>query len=437
MLTGDVRPTTLEGVKSLAAQLRKKHGIKHAFALDLAAQAANCSNFRNAQRFLVQQVHESAGPYVLLSIYWCDKEQGYARGRETIKIELSQPILETCGRYALKKVRGFSDLRMVAEDYFICDDVVHSQAYARERLCTAERSIRFMEYTELRPPRNCREAHPKTLTHDELPSMDHSTTWIDPASGQLILVDEPYGGAPDEIKRAAWAARTGWRIVKTASPGMYRPYECDLYVAADAKSGYDLDAVVAKIHAMPAPLVAENWSGESSPSWDTFVSPLADTAQHMRRARCRGMIYPSASATSVPYSYQPGSTRRRPIGTLGIAGHIRAGSIIKAVLRSRNRPSSVWNRLSPLRSTLEDWLEFERHKGELDGPEFFEVYYGNTVANKEHLEKAKSRLGIVEMLGELKRDMQTAYSHCAPLRQQLHRIDMSISVIQKMRPTNS
>ncbi|MDX8455197.1 DUF5623 domain-containing protein [Mesorhizobium sp. VK9D] len=431
MLIGDVRPTTLDGVKSLAAELRKERGIKDAIALDLAAQAANFSNFRNAKRLLPKKAEEVAPPYVLLSIYWSDKEQKYTCGRETLKVELSRPILEICGRYALKKVRGFGNLRMVADDHFICDDLAPSQEHARERLCTAERSIRFMEHTTLRPPRSSREAHPRALAHDSLPSRDHSTAWIDAANGQFILIDEPYGGAPDEIKRAAWAARTGWRIVKTAWPGMYRPHECDLYIATDARSGYDLDALAAKIDSMPPPLIAESWSGESSPSWDTFVSPLAKTAQDVRRARCRGMVYPNASATSVPYSYQLGSTRRRPVGELGVAGHIDAGSIIKAVLTWRHRPSGVWSRLSPLRSTLEDWMELERRRGELDGPEFFQVYYGDTVANKDHLEKAKSREGVIWMLGELKAQLQKAYSDCAPLRRQLHRIEMSISLINK------
>jgi len=31
MLIGDVRPTTLNGVKSLAAQLHKEQGIKHGY----------------------------------------------------------------------------------------------------------------------------------------------------------------------------------------------------------------------------------------------------------------------------------------------------------------------------------------------------------------------------------------------------------------------
>ena len=96
MLIGDVRPTTLDGVKSLAAQLRKEKGIKHSIALDLAAKAANCTNFRNAQRTLPARRAVLARPYVLLTIYWCDKKQRYRSGRETLKIELSKPVLDIC-----------------------------------------------------------------------------------------------------------------------------------------------------------------------------------------------------------------------------------------------------------------------------------------------------------------------------------------------------
>lgn len=432
MLNCNVRPRTLEGIKSLAAQLGKERSIKHAMALDLAAQAANFSNFRNAKRMLVQRAKGATGSYVLLTIYWYDKERKYAAGRETLRVELSRQILDICGRRALKNVRGFTNLRMVADDHFISDDLAHSQQYARERLCTAERSIRFMEYTGLQPARSYREAHPKTLSQDNLPSRDHATSWIDPASGQFILVDEPYRGAPDEVKRSDWVARTGWEINKTAWPGMYRPYECDLYIVTDTRTGYDSSALASRIMTIPKPLTVENWYGESSPSWDTFISPLAQTVQDIRRARCRGTIYPLDSAKSVPYSYGLGLVGRRPIGKLGIAGHIEAGSIIKAVLRSRHKPGGVWQRLSRMRSTLEDWLELERRKGELDGREFFDVYYGETIAIERHREMAKSSDGNIEILSELKRVLQKEYSDCAPLRKQLHRIDMSIAAIQKM-----
>lgn len=435
MLIGNVRPTTLDGVKSLAMQLRKEQGIKYASALDLAAKAADCSNFRNAQRTLPARGTAVARPYIFLTIYWCDKKQRYRIGRETLKIELSKPILDICGKSTLKYVRGFGDLRMVADDHFVCDTLAASQTYARERLCTAERSLRFMEHTGLRPSRD-RKARAGGSADDKLPNMDHATDWFDPENGQFVVIDEPYSGVPDEAERADWAARTGWHITKTSWPGMYFPHRCDLYVVTDGRTGYDLNALVAKIEALPTPLVEENWTGESSPSWDTFVSPLAKTPQDVRRARCRGTIYPAASTTTIPYSYNLGSRRRRPAGELGVEGHIEAGRIIKAVICSKQRPYSVYRRMNALRSTLEDWMNLEIGPGQLEGPEFFDVYYHETEDDGPRMEMASSRAGIVAMLAELKQKLKAAYPDCAPLRQQLQRIDMSASLIGKMKSAN-
>lgn len=437
MLTGNLRPTTLDGVKSLAAQIRKEQSIKHSIALDLAAKAANCTNFRNARHTLPIRSNGLAPRYVLLTIYWCDRKDGYRSGRETLQIALSKPILDICEKSALKNVRGFGNLRMVASDHFVCDTLAGTQNYARERLCTAERSLRFMENTGLRPSRDYRKAFPDGTAKSKLPNTDHATDWVDPASGQFILIDEPYSGVPDEHKRAAWATQTGWQVVKTTWPGMYNPYHCDLYVATYGRSGFDLDDLVTKINAMPVPMLEKNWTGETSSSWDTFVSPMGKTAQDVRRARCRGTIYPAASSTSVPYSYDLGSRRRRPAGELGINGHIEAGQIIKAVLWSNKRPYGVYNRLNSLRSTLEDWMGLEIGHGQLDGPDFFDVYYHEDDGDNPYGEMAMSHDGIVSMLGDLKKKLQAAYPTCAQLRQQLHRIDMSVSLLGKWHAANN
>ncbi len=261
MLTGNLRPTTLGGVKSLAAQIRKEQSIKHSIALDLAAKAANCTNFRNA--------------------------------RHTLPIR---------------------------------------------------------------------------------------------SNGRL---------------------------------------------------GSDLGELVAKINAMPAPMLEKNWMGETSSSWDTFASPMAKTAQDIRRARCRGTIYPAASATTVPYSYNLGSRRRRPAGKLGIDGHIEAGRIIKAVILSNNRPYGVYNRLNSLRSTLEDWMGLEIGHDQLDGPEFFDVYYHEDNGDNPYSEMATTHDGMVSMLVELKKKLQAAYPNCAQLRQQLHRINVSVSLLGKWHATHN
>lgn len=181
MLINDLRPTTLPGVKRLAKQLKKSKGIKHSDALDLAAKSASCENFRHAPHTLPTHSVAPSKPYAFLTIYWRDKELGYSSGRETLRVELSLPVLRLCTKNALKYVRGFGNLRMVAEDHFVCDSIAHTQEFARDRLCSAERSLRFMEHTGLRPSLD-RKKYPAVLSSDKLPSMDHSTDWVDPAS---------------------------------------------------------------------------------------------------------------------------------------------------------------------------------------------------------------------------------------------------------------
>jgi hypothetical protein len=431
MLIDKIRPTSIKGVKSLATQLRKENRIKHSVALDLAAKSAGCTNFRNAQHTLLQQGKAATSHYILLTQYWYDKEQRHKVGRETMRIELREPVFNICQKAELRNVRGFAELRMVADDHFVCDSVGPNQAYARGRLCTAERSLRFMEQTGLRPSRDYRKFRPT----EDLPNRDHWTYWTDPASGQYILIDEPYEGVPDEAERSDWSNQTGWQVAKTSWPGMYSPYNCDLYIATNGKAGFDFNALVAKINAMPPPLLNDDWSGESSSSWETFVSPMAKTAQDKRRARCRGTIYPVASATTVPCRYAIGASRRRPIGTMGADGHVMAGQIIKALLTSNQSHYGVNNRMNSLRSTLEDWMFSEIDNKQFDdpNPDNFDTYYGSLTRDNPYQEKGASHAGILTLLGNLRKKLEAAYSNSAPLRKQLRRIDMSVELIGKMK----
>lgn len=157
----NVRPTTLPGVKSFAAQLRKEQGIRYSDALDIAARAANCTNFRNARSTLPLTGLTNKPLFVLLTAYWYDKKRHHQTGRETLRIDLRRPLFDTCSKFLLKSVRGFSNLRMVADDHFVCDSIASNQDYARDFLSTAERSLRFMERTGLYPSRDFRKGHPK------------------------------------------------------------------------------------------------------------------------------------------------------------------------------------------------------------------------------------------------------------------------------------
>lgn len=431
MLNGNIRPSTLKGVKRLATQARKKHGIKHADALDLAAQVAGYSNYRHALRVLPLNERSSRHHTVLLTAYWYDKDD-HRVGRETLKVRLSKPILEICSRSNLKIVRGFGTMRMVATDHFVDDELSGSQSYARSVICKAERSVRFMEHTGLQPFRHRGTSYPGGLPKIKLPNTDHASDWVDPTNGQFILVDEPYGNVPNENERQAWARQHGWLLRKSVWPGMYYPYDCDLYVATDGSRDYDFDMLMAKIDVIPDPITPENWTGDSVPSLDVFVSPAAKTPQDRRRARSKGTVMAEVSAKTIPYRSTFGNSERRPAGVMPIAAHIEAGRIIKAVMHSPNRPYSVYRRMSALRFTLENWLALEIGPGQLEGPEFFDVYYNDANSTGPYAEAAQSRSGLLRILGELKQKLQSAYPDCAPLRKQLHCIEMSAALIGKM-----
>lgn len=432
MLNGDVRPSTLEGVKRLATQLRKERGIKHVNALDLAARAANCANYTHAQRILPAHGRRREQHYILLTVYWYDRDT-HGMGRESHRIELPKPVLDICSRTDLKHVRGFGWMRMVASDHFVSDTLAQSQFFARDIIGKAERSLRFMQHTGLRPSRDGKAAYPDRTQDTKLPDADHSTHWRDSATGQFVLVDEPYSNVPDDPKRVAWARRHGWHLRMSSWPGMYYPHQCGLYVATDGRQGFDFESLMAKIDAIPAPAAEGDWVGESVLNHDVFVSPAARTQQDRRRARSKGTVMPIATDTTIPYNAMFGSARRRPSGAIGLPGHIEMGRILKAVLHSRHRPWGAYQRINSVRSTLEDWMALEIGSKELDGPEFFDVYYHDADSEGPYAEAAQSRGGLVRILGELKTMLRGAYPDCAPLRQQVHKIDMAVSLIERMK----
>lgn len=436
MLNGNIRPSTLDGVKRLATQIKKERGIKHADALDLASQVANCANYRHALRVLTSKNGSLPRHMVLLTVYWHDKDN-YHIGRETLRVCLSKPILEICGKPDFKRVRGFEEMRMVAADHFVSDMLAHSQDYARAMICWAERSLRFMEHTGLRPLLNLRAAYPDGLPKDKLPNADHTTNWFDPASGQSILVDEPYSDRLDDDARQAWARRYGWRLCKAAWPGMYFPHRCDLYVATGNSSSYDLDALMAKIDAIPAPITKESWIGDSVPSLEVFISPAAKTPQDRRRARSKATVLPKPSTTSLPYRSMFGDSRRRPAGAMPVAEHIKAGRIIKAALYSSDLSYSAYRRMNSVRSTLEDWLGYETNHSQIEGMDITDVYYGGVDSEGPHAEAAQTKSGLIRMLCELKQKLRDFYPDCAPLRKQLQRIEVSMSFISKMNTEES
>ncbi|CCW15924.1 hypothetical protein EBBID32_2550 [Sphingobium indicum BiD32] len=425
MLKEAIRPSTIIGIKRLANQAKKASGITHGEALDLASKKAGFENFAHARRVLYSNDNSAAnGHRLFLTYYWYERKP-YRSGRETIEIRLSRPLLEICSKRGLKLERTLSRLRLAAPDHLLSDSITEHQSFARGELCKAVRALRFMEATGLEPS-EYRHARKATVALDErLPKRDHSTDWNDPRTGRYIMLDEPYAAAVVSDDRAAWASRNGWHLQASTWPGIYSPGACPLFVAAAKDDAFDFGALMHQIDGLAPPVTAEHWPGVSVTGHETFISPMAVTPQDHRRARAKGTTYQVPSKTTEPYSSM-WSSRRKPIGALGIPGHQEAGRMIKALLRSGARPWSVKERLETLRCTLEDWLGKEIEREELSDGDFFDVYYHEINENDPFVAVAATSVGVIDLLGQLRRKLTEAYPDCAPLRRLTGRIDTSV-----------
>lgn len=346
---------------------------------------------------------------------------------------MSKPLQNICKKSELKLVRGLGGSRLVAADHLVSDRLSHSQEFARNQICKSIRGIRFMEHTGLRPLKGHHEKF-----HDitrELPNTDHSTSWYDPQNDQLILIDEPYEPAPNSNNRAQWAANHQWYLQKAKWPGMYYPYSCNLFVATDANNGYNFDGLMNKIDAIPVPIIATDWQGDSLPSHETFFSPDAKTSQDKRRAKSKATIYSFPSKKTMPYkpySLDPSGLRmRKPRGKMPLETHIKTGRIIKAILQSNEKPFDVNWELNRVRSTLEDWMGIEFRNNFPKDFDVIGVYYNGIDETNSYLDTMNKPKTLVDWLENVKQTMHKHYPDCEPLRKQVRTINKCINTINQ------
>lgn len=147
-----------------------------------------------------------------------------------------------------------------------------------------------MEGTGLKPLTKRRSRFAEIRVSDNLPKQDHTTEWIDPDTGQFILVDEPYRDPVVEGERLDWAEKYNWHLEASTWPGMYFPHRCGLFVTTDAKQGYDIRSLIQKINGLSEPVSEDPWQGMSAEGHDVFLTPMAKTAQDRRRSKPKETI---------------------------------------------------------------------------------------------------------------------------------------------------
>jgi len=426
MLNKQIQPTTLGGIQRLAKTIKRSEGVIHTKALDIAARAASYENYAHALKQLTKAKPNKSGHPLYFSVFWYDRSSpGYKSGREVLEVHLSKPLLDIASKKELGKTPGVGWFRLASPDHLVRDRIGHSQDEAINAICKAVRTLKFIEATGLKPSTDYEAAYPDRNSDNSLPNTDHDTLWHDPETGQFILVDEPYPQSLDHDARASWAKFHNWHLQDAQWQGMYAPRMSRMYVATDASTGYDFTRLMANIDNLSEPLTPADWKGESSEGHEPFYSPLATTPQDQKRAVAKGTIFRLSSSKTRPMrAWDAPHNVRRPNAVMPIDQHQHVAKLINAVEQSKAKPAGVFDRMSSIKSLLEDWFLDEHDREETDKYELF--YYRRLEHNDPLVFQASSPEGVVRLLEEIKTILQTAYIDCAPLRSMIKKIDTSI-----------
>lgn len=430
-----IRPQTLESVKRLAKHIKAAQAIKHSAALKRAAQQAGYENFAHARVAMSRHpaMSRPASPStapthrVFLTRYWISAKSP-TMGRETLPVDLPQPLEELGGRSELRRTRALADFKLQALDHLVCRDLARDQHHAQERLSTAARVLQFMAATGLRQARRGGRAYPRQR-HGGLisvPGQDHAQVWEYGSTGQLLITDEPYDdkSALFREKRAEWAETYGYAAVHSAWPGMHNPHGgCSLFlIAKDPQLLSQVEQLAQSIPVMP-----RTWPGESAGGWSAYRSPEECAAQ----PDGRGYMPPNPFAPKpVPRGTKTfvqmfAGPQLRPDARMLIAAHDEVAGLLAGLLSITHDRRGVYNRIDAVRSMLDEWVQREYDYSELSSETFHALYYRNghrewrksiTEAERDDLATKLVRLRVI--LGD-------QYPDCLPMRGLLRKLDLA------------
>lgn len=381
MSTTAVIPSTIEGIKRLANAIKREQQIPHTKALDVASHRAGFTNFRNAQNRLgtgespARSSGDSSVTYpIWITAYWRDKENRV--GRETLRVASRQPWGGLLKPTELVAARGLCKFRADAADHFETPKDLPEQAAARRAVCEAARTIQFMEITGLRPLTG--QVHRATRGAEGMPRRDHASAWLEPVTGAVIVVDEPYSSSIEGTlsERSPWARGAGAAIAATTWPGMYYPGNATMYLTSlDGREDL-LASLVSNLDAATEPVDAEQWQGESAPYAPMFISPARAASGKAKRARPRPLYRGLVRRNAIVYGHVLLGGSWRPNGRMPLDGHREAGNLLKELLERGGFRSRAHSRLDHIRSELDEWVQREYTSQEdLPNDQFHSLYY--------------------------------------------------------------
>lgn len=255
-------PSSLDGIKRLAKQVKRSEHITHTAALDVASQSSGYDNFYHARNAL-SNLKVSQYP-VQIHAYWRDKETR-EKGSEILTLLLPCDWKEFISPSEFSFVRELWHYSVMGSADLSRKTSLGSKKAARESLCTVARTLQFIEATRLRPSRGLVRAYPYADKKHHVPGQDHISIWYDEQKRYLIA-SEPYHDryAECDVERDNWLQTHQYSEVKLAWAGMYNPYGgTHLYLISSNEKGIPLDSLVSSVNKLPRPISVDDWEQPS------------------------------------------------------------------------------------------------------------------------------------------------------------------------------
>jgi hypothetical protein len=428
MSDNTVRPSTIDGIKSLAKTIKREQGIKHAEALDRAAVAAGFANFAHANRAIADRPRHG----LWITARWFDRATR-ARGQETLRIALGATYAELLTPSQAWSDRYLRNVRAEAPDHLVLASISEDAELARRRVCEVARTMQFVEATGLKPS-DSRRTYPSGRIDHRVPGQDHSAVWWDPVNRRHVRTDEPYvdHDAPIDAERLAWADRHGWEIVKPRWGGIYWPdHGCSMFLMADRTKGPSLEGLATALDKLPRPVTATRWNGTSGEYYAAVDTPGTRAAEDAKRDAKPKPRRPARKRASVAYNMTFVGRRLRPDARMPIEAHQEAGALLQSVIADAWKRDGARNRADRIRSDLDEWVMREYDTTELDHETFSNLYYHT---NSDGPAPTADRGVMIARLERVKAILASHYPDCRPLDEVMGQADRAIQSLHSWRP---
>lgn len=421
-------PSSVEGIKRLAQRIRRQTSVPHHTALNRAAEAAGFENFAHALNRLSAStrvaVAAEPSPLVFITAYWQDLETGES-GRETLTLQLRRPLDALLQRTHFSRNRHLLPFRRKAPDHIECQTVMADQRRARSGVCGVARVLMFVQATDLQPVSRQLVQPIEHWHSDPLRGMDHASTWRDTATGTLVYVDEPYGRAvaARTAERSSWASRNGFELAPGEWPGLYAPHAGSVLYLLGREPAI-VRRIVAGLAGLPAGPEAEAWAGDSATYRPIFMSPREQSLDRNPRAP-RDPRLARSTATTMPYALVLSGHSRRPRGRMPLDAHDVVAAHLRFLIGAAEHRAGVASRLERVRCELDDWVQVEYDRRELEQERFSAMYYGETGGPLRRQPVAAETSELVIRIEQVRELLTASYPDCRPLRAILKQLSLA------------